>query len=161
MIDIQYHGGMGKRAPNKMQNIKFDSVEDFLEYLPRYERKIVDVLRIILLDCIPGCVEKLSYNVPYYYRHSRICFIWPSSIPWGNVKINGVQLGFCNGYLMNDDLNYLEKGSRKQVYIKTFQDVKEIDLELVRNYVFEAAELDDRIKKEKKISTTVKKAKGI
>lgn len=144
-----------------MQNIKFDSVEDFLEYLPRYERKIVDVLRTILLDCIPECVEKLSYNVPYYYRHSRICFIWPSSIPWGNVKINGVQLGFCKGYLMNDELNYLEKGGRKQVYIKTFQDVKEIDLELIRTYVYEAAQLDDRIEIEKKISRSVKKGKGI
>jgi len=133
-----------------MAHFKFDSVEDFLDYLPDYERKIVDILRTILLDSIPGCTEKLSYNVPYYYRHSRICFIWPSSIPWGNVKMNGVQLGFCNGYLLQDDINYLEKGKRKQVYIKTFQDIKEVDVDLVKTYIFDAVEVDEYIRKEKK-----------
>jgi hypothetical protein len=133
-----------------MQNKRFNSVEDFLEYLPDYERKIVDVLRAVVWDCIPDCIEKISYNVPYYYRHSRICFVWPSSIPWGNVKMNGVQLGFCNGYLLKDDLQYLEKGNRKQVYIKTFQDVKEIDVDLVRNYLYDAVEIDALIKKDKK-----------
>lgn len=141
---------MKKKVLHKIQHVKFDSVEDFLEYLPRYERKMVDVLRSILLDCIPGCKEKLSYNVPYYYRHSRICYIWPSSIPWGHVKLNGVQLGFCHGYLMRDDLNYLEKGNRKQVYIKTFQDVRDIDPDLVRTYIYEAVELDDQIHKGKR-----------
>ena len=141
---------MRKKVQHKFQTVKFDSVEDFLEYLPQYERKIVDVLRSILLDCIPDCTEKLSYNVPYYYRHSRICFIWPSSIPWGHVKLNGVQLGFCRGYLMNDDLNFLEKSNRKQVFIKTFQEVKDIDPDLVRTYIYEAVELDDLINKEKR-----------
>ncbi len=140
-----------------MQNKRFNSVEDFLEYLPDYERKIVDVLRAVVWDCIPDCIEKISYNVPYYYRHSRICFIWPSSIPWGNVKMNGVQLGFCNGYLLKDDIQYLEKGNRKQVYIKTFQDVKEIDVDLARNYLYEAVEIDALIKKEKKNSRPDKK----
>lgn len=141
---------MRKKNQHKLQNIKFNSVEDFLEHLPLYERKIVDVLRSIVLDCIPDCTEKLSYNVPYYYRNFRICFIWPSNIPWGNVKLNGVQLGFCQGYLMKDDLNYLEKGNRKQVFIKTFQDVKDIDRDLIRTYIYEAVELDDLIKKKKK-----------
>ncbi|MBR9997888.1 MAG: DUF1801 domain-containing protein [Cyclobacteriaceae bacterium] len=130
--------------------MKFESVEDFLGYLPDYERKIVDQLRIILLECIPDCIEKLSYNVPFYYRHSRICFIWPSSIPWGNVNLNGVQLGFCRGDLLGDGLNYLEKGHRKQVYIRTFYDVKEIDADLIRSYILDAIEVDDFLKKEKK-----------
>jgi hypothetical protein len=133
-----------------MKQIKFDSIEDFLDYLPDYERKIVDVLRGIIQDCIPDSLEKLSYNVPYYYRHSRICFIWPSSIPWGNVKMNGVQLGFCRGNLLQDDINYLEKGNRKQVYVKTFQDVNEIEVDLIRSYIFDALEVDESIRKQKK-----------
>ena len=133
-----------------MQRIKFDSVEDFLDYLPDYERRIVDQLRIILHDCIPECREKLAYNVPYYYRHSRICFIWPSSIPWGIVKLNGVQLGFCNGYLINDDAHYLERGNRKQVYVKTFMDIREIDVDLVKSYIYDAVKIDEQLKKNKK-----------
>ena len=104
----------------KFQNVNFHSVEEFLEYLPDSERKLTDFLRQIILDCIPECKEKLAYNVPYYYRHSRICFIWPSSIQWGNVKKDGVLFGFAKGHLLNEDFNYLEKDNRKQVYTKTF-----------------------------------------
>ncbi len=132
-----------------MQNVKFDSVEEFLNYLPDKERKIVDLLRPVILDCIPDCIEKLSYNVPYYYRHYRICFIWPSAVPWGNVKLEGVQLGFCNGNLLDDNINYLERGDRKQVYIKTFQDVKEIDIDLVRTNVYDAVDVDEQLRKGK------------
>ncbi|MEZ4776402.1 MAG: DUF1801 domain-containing protein [Bacteroidia bacterium] len=125
-----------------MQNVRFDNVEAFLDYLPDNERVIVDVLRQIILDCIPDCREKLSYNVPYYWRHSRVCFIWPSAVPWGNVKLNGVQLGFCQGYKLSDEIGFLEKGNRKQVYSKTFTRVEEIDEELVRAYLYEAVEVD-------------------
>jgi len=130
-----------------MQNVKFDSVEEFFNYLPDNERKIVDLLRQVILDCIPDCTEKLSYNVPYYYRHYRICFIWPSSVPWGNVKVDDVQLGFCNGNLLNDNINFLERGDRKQVNIKTFHDVKEIDIDLVRAYVYDAVNVDEQLRK--------------
>lgn len=59
----------------KMQNVDFRNVEEFLEYLTDDERKIVECLRAIIIDCIPECKEKLSYNVPYFSKHSRICFI--------------------------------------------------------------------------------------
>lgn len=131
---------------DKMQNVNFNSVEEFLDYLPDKEREIVDYLREIILECIPDCQEKLSYNVPYYYKHSRICFIWPASVPWGNVKLKGVQLGFCMGNLLQDDINYLEKGNRKQVYSKTFFNITDIDVDLLRTYLFDAVEVDERIK---------------
>ena len=132
---------------NKIQPVKFQSIEDFLSYLPDHERKIVDLLRQIILQCIPNCQEKLAYNVPYYYRFSRICFIWPSSVPWGSVKLNGVQLGFCRGYLLPDDLQYLEKGSRKQVYTKTFSQRKDIDPDMVKTYLLSAVGVDEQMKK--------------
>lgn len=117
-------------------------MDEFLDYLPENEKEIVLFPRAIILECLPGCKEKLAYNVPYYYRNSRICFIWPPSVPWGNVNIKGVQLGFCQGYLLRDELNYLEKGDRKQVYWKCFSSLEEIDVALVRNFLFEALEID-------------------
>ena len=77
-----------------MQNVHFESVDEFLDYLPEDELKIVQKLRDLIHQALPDCIEKLSYNVPYYKRHSNICFIWPSSIPWGNMKQEGVRLGF-------------------------------------------------------------------
>ncbi|MEZ4825078.1 MAG: DUF1801 domain-containing protein [Bacteroidia bacterium] len=129
-----------------MQNVKFQSVDEFLDYLPENERIMVDILREIIFECIPECREKLSYNVPYYWRNRRVCFLWPASVPWGNVKLNGVQLGFCEGYKMNDDLGYLEKGNRKQVYTKTFMKPEEIDPDLIRVYLFEAVTVDQTMK---------------
>ncbi len=122
--------------------IKFDSTEEFFDFIPGHERAIAESLREIILECLPDVEEKLSYNVPYYYRKRRICFIWPSSIPWGNVKRDGVLLGFCYGNLLNNDLNYLEKGGRKQVFTKTFMSPTEINEDVLRKYLFMAMEID-------------------
>ena len=129
-----------------MQNLHFRGIDDFLDYLPPHERPIVDRLRAIILDCIPNAREQLAYNVPYYYRNARICFIWPASVPWGNVSLNGVQLGFCKGFLLSDELNFLEKGNRKQVFTKTFFAVDDIDEALIIVYLLEAVELDRNLK---------------
>jgi hypothetical protein len=130
-----------------MQNVSFKSVDEFLEFLPPDELKIVEYLRQIIFSIIPGCIEELSYNVPYYRYHSNICFLWPASVTWGNVKNKGVRLGFVKGYLMHDDINYLEKGNRKQVYWKDFSDIREIDVDLLKAYLYEAVRIDqERIK---------------
>ncbi len=135
---------------NKFQNLHFRSVGEFLDYLSGEERIIVDYLREIILDSIPEVIEKLAYNVPYYYKYSRICFLWPPSVPWGNTQIKGIQLGFCNGNLLNDEIGYLEKGSRKQVYWKTFSNIREIDADLLKTYLYDATRIDAGIKRLKK-----------
>jgi len=131
---------------SKIQKVNFKNVDEFLNYLPDNELEIVQFLRKLILDCIPFCKEKLAYNVPYYYRNSRICFIWPPSVPSGNVRIKGVQFGFCNGHLMDDSLNYLDKGNRKQVYWKEFSDIKDIDVDILKTYLFDAVSIDERLK---------------
>ena len=122
--------------------IKFEDINDFLDFLPGNERIVVEQLREIVYECIPNVNEKLSYNVPYYYGNKRICFIWPSSVPWGNVQKDGVLFGFCRGNLIEDDLNYLEKGSRKQVFTKTFFALDDLDEQMLRNYLMKAAAID-------------------
>jgi hypothetical protein len=128
----------------KMQDVSFNDVHEFLEYLPGEQRLIVEYLREIIFDCIPDVTEKLSYNVPFYKRHKNICFIWPSAVPWGGMKQEGVMLGFTNGDLMRDECSYLEKGGRKKVYVRIFRDLKDVDEGLLRAYIFEAAEVEAR-----------------
>ena len=128
-----------------MQPIKFHSIEDFLAFLPEPELKIVQELRNIIRECMPDAEEKLSYNVPYFYRHSRVVFIWPAAVPWGKVKLNGVMLGFCNGNLLKDELGWLDKGERKQVFTRTFNTFNEIDKDLVKMYLFDAIAVDDQL----------------
>ena len=129
---------------NKIQPVKFNSIDDFLSFLPEDELKIVNFLRDLILSCIPFCTEKLSYNVPYYYLNKRILFIWPSSVPWGKVDKGGVMIGFCKGYLLDDELGYLEGRDKKEIRSKTFYTNNEIDIDLLKTYIFSAVELDKK-----------------
>ncbi|MDQ3050610.1 MAG: DUF1801 domain-containing protein [Bacteroidota bacterium] len=127
------------------QNVSFKSLEDFFDFLPDEELKMVIYLRKIVLDCLPNCTEKLSYNVPFYKINKTICFIWPASVAWGKtVSHTGVRFGFNQGYRLRDELNFLDKGSRKQVYWKDFKSIGEIDEALLKTFLFEAADLDSR-----------------
>lgn len=137
-----------------MQNVSFKSVDEFLDFLPEEELKIVTVLRALVYDCLPNCKEKISFNVPFYFLHKSVCFIWPASVTWGNKETyKGVRVGFAKGYLMTDEYNYLEKGTRKQIYWRDIQRLEEYDIELLKAYLFEAAMLDEQehlIKKRRK-----------
>lgn len=128
---------------SKLQSVSFNSVEEFLDYLPDEERQVVEALRDIIMSNVPEVEERLSYNVPYYFRKRRLFFIWPPSIPWGKKGPAGVQFGFCYGSEMNDDLKWLDKGDRKQVCLKEFNTVKDIDYEVLTAYIFEAVSVDD------------------
>ena len=126
---------------NRIQPTKFKSVGEFFDFLPREELKTAEYLRELIFEEIPDCKEKLAYNVPFYYRRSRICYIWPSSIPWGGVE-SGVTLGFCKGYLLSDEIGYLEKKELKEIRTKTFDSEEKIDRDLLRSYLNEAKEID-------------------
>lgn len=129
-----------------MQKVKFKTIDEFLEFLPEEELKITHYLMHIVKTTLPDLNEKLSYNVPYFSNNKNICFIWPASVLWGNKKTyEGVRFGFTQGYLMRDELNYLEKGNRKQVYWKDFKLIEEIDVDILKTYLFEAIEIDNHL----------------
>jgi hypothetical protein len=127
-----------------MQDFKFNSYVEFYEYLTDEHKVMVNILKELIQDTIPDIKEKLSWNVPFFYQKKSICFIWPGSIPWGKKTYEGVQLGFAKGYLMKPN-NFLEKGDRKQIFIKTFFDISEIekDVTIITNPLIEADELDN------------------
>ena len=146
----------------KMQKVSFSSVDDFLSYLPPNELEIVQFLRTIVFKCIPAVEEKLSYNVPFFKKNKNICFIWPASVLWGKKKTYlGVRFGFTYGNLLVDDIGYLEKDERKQVYWKTFTALKQIDIDLLKTYIFEAAANDEQFKSAGKIRSKNKGLSGI
>lgn len=99
---------------------------------------------------MPWITEKLSYNVPYYKKNRGVFFIWPASVLWGKKQsYTGVRFGFQQGYLLADEIHYLERGGRKQVYWKDFTCVKDIDIDLLKAYIFEAVIVDEQFKNKK------------
>lgn len=132
----------------KMQQVSFRNLDEFLHFIPEDELKITLLLRKLIFSCLPHVTEKLAYNVPYYKLNRNICFIWPASVLWGRkASYEGVRMGFTHGHLLTDENQYLEKGSRKQVYWKDYKTTAEIDTDLLRSFIFESAAIDAQLKK--------------
>jgi hypothetical protein len=131
-------------APKKkMQNVDFDTVEELLDWLPEDQRKITEFLRKLVYECVPDVSEKLSFNVPYFFRNAGLCFIWPGAVSWETSTHEGVRFGFQHGNLLTDEIDYLDKGKRKQVYWRDFFRLQDIDVELLRSYIYEAVVVDE------------------
>ncbi|MCT8333728.1 DUF1801 domain-containing protein [Leptospira sp. 85282-16] len=124
-----------------------DKFEQFYSSLTETEISIVMRLKEILKP-FETLEERISYSVLYYFQNSRVCFIWPASIKPG--PKSGVQFGFCNGYLLNDPNQKLERENRKQVYCITFHTVNEINEIDLTNFIKNALEVDLSIFKKKK-----------
>jgi len=115
----------------------------FFDLLPENERIIVDVLRQIIRENLPGyCKEKLTFSVPYFYGNRGICIVWPASIPRGGIN-KGVLLGFWQGNQLHDEDGYLTHGTNKKVFYKIYNDVDEIDEPAIAKLLKEAILIDN------------------
>jgi hypothetical protein len=123
--------------------IKIKSILHLYEVLPEEERIIVDVLRQIISENIPGAFkEKISYNVPFFHGKKGICIVWPSTIPRGGIK-KGVLLGFWYGNKLKDVDHYLSHGTNKQIFYKIFYSPEEINEKAIVKLLKEAVRLDN------------------
>ena len=125
--------------------MKIRTLVELYEILPYDQRVIVDILRQVVIDTLPGVKEKISYNVPFFYGKKGICIIWPAAIPRGGIK-TGVLLGFWHGNKMNDRDNYLTHGTNKQVFYKIYKDPDEINFKAIAKLLKEAVRADNKIK---------------
>ena len=121
--------------------------DDFYSEITDDEKVIVDRLRELVLAANPNCKEKISYGVPYYFLHTRVCFIWPASIHPG--PKSGVVLGFCQGHLMSDERGILDRENRKVIGTITFHDASEIEPAILKELLDEAIFIDYETKKMK------------
>ncbi|MBO9150766.1 DUF1801 domain-containing protein [Chitinophaga sp. GCM10012297] len=122
--------------------MKIRNLVDLFSILPENERIIVDVLRQIIIETLPGyCKEKISYNVPFFYGNKGICIIWPAAVPRGGIK-KGVLLGFWYGHKLNDPDHFLSHGTNKQIFYKIYLEPEEIDDRPIKKLLKEAIRLD-------------------
>lgn len=126
--------------------MKIRNLVELFSILPEDERIIVDVLRQIIIEALPGyCKEKISYNVPFFYGNKGICIIWPSTVPRGGIK-KGVLLGFWYGNKLNDRAGFLSRGTNKQIFYKIYETPEEIDDKPIKKLLKEAIRLDGTFK---------------
>jgi len=126
-----------------MESIKIRSLLQLMEALPENERIITDVLRQIIIETLPkSCKEKISFNVPFFYGHKGICIVWPASIPRGGFK-EGVLLGFWQGNKLNDEDDYLIRGTNKKIFYRIYKSVDDIDVIPIVKLLKEAVRVDE------------------
>lgn len=116
--------------------------------LPKEEREMCVRLREIIFSTIPDFNEQFSYGVPYFFRHNRVCCIWPASAKGGPRK--GVFLGFCRGNLLSNEQGIVEMGNRKRFGLIRYFAVKDISEQPIHEILQEAVIIDEEVWQRKK-----------
>ena len=104
-----------------MKLAKHKDFDSLLEAINPDERAICLRVRSLILENFPFLRETWAYGAPYYKGKARICFLYPSSLPYSGIE-NGVNLGFAKGYKLSNMQGLLEMGDRKELaYIHLLQ----------------------------------------
>ncbi len=118
--------------------MEFKTINDFLTNLPKEELEIVQFIQKVIRDCMPDAKEKIASNIPFYYRHARICYIWPASISWEKVTA-GVGVGFCK------DEDFLDHTFASVALV--YNSIADIDVAVLKQRIESAIILDNKIVK--------------
>lgn len=132
-----------------MKFAKYKDFDTFLEAILPTEQAICLRLRDLILGNFPELKEKFSYGAPFYHGKSRICFLYPASLPYSGI-VSGVSFGFNRGHLLSNAHGLLDLGDRKEVaYVSLLQE-KEIREDILVEMLHEAVLLDVEMAKKKK-----------
>lgn len=111
-----------------------DSVEDFFYQHDDHQREVMLFFHELLTAEL-NLIDKIRYNIPFYYGRSWICYLNPT-------KDDKVELAFVRGNELSNEQRLLESKGRKQVYSITFEKVSDIPQKLINEVIQEAILLD-------------------
>jgi uncharacterized protein len=117
------------------------TVDDYIDGLPPDGAVVVESLRKLIHQLVPGVQEKLSFKIPFYQFFGMFCYI--------NRTKEGIDLGFCRGKDLVEEFPQLllkERAIVATVCIKTKKDIVRLQ---VREIVVAAAIWNETAKKNK------------
>ncbi|MBP6813080.1 MAG: DUF1801 domain-containing protein [Saprospiraceae bacterium] len=121
---------------------KHRDFDSFLDALLPGEQAICLRIRNLILQNFPTLKETWAYGAPFYKGRKRVCFLYPSSLPYSGVK-EGVNFGFNRGNLLSNEQGLLHLGERKEVaYIAVLAE-KDVQEALFLEILHEAVILDN------------------
>ena len=115
------------------------TVEDFILGLDGQQKAIVSFLHQHL-SAYHDLQSKINWNIPFYYRKSRICYLNP-------VIGQGIELAFTRGKNLSNAQGVLLDKGRKVVAGMDFFSTETFDLRIIDEIVQEAILLDEIAKK--------------
>lgn len=127
-----------------MKLARFKDFDSFFNAIFPDEQAICSRMRGLIQDNFPELREKFAYGVPYYHRNTRVCFLYPASLPYSGIA-SGVSFGLTKGHLLSNHQGLIDMGDRKEVgYIRilTLGDIRE---DAFLEILYEAVMLDEGV----------------
>jgi len=115
--------------------------QDYLLDLEGTPRALMEQLAGRILQ-FPEVVCKIRYRIPFFYRHSWVCYLNP-------VKGGGVELAFLYGHQLTDPFGLLEARGRKMVKGIRLYELAQLPGEPLEELIAEALILDDTLRQER------------
>lgn len=117
------------------------TVEEFIEEQPENLKPLIRKLHNLITSASPYIDDRLVYGIPFYYGKKRIFYIAPQK--------KSVDLGFCEGHLLSEN-QILETKNRTQVKTIRFNNINEINAEIILPLIHEAIIIDENRNSKKK-----------
>ena len=114
-----------------------DPCLDFI-YQKEGEQQAILLTLHELITSLPEISSRLRYKIPFYDRHSWICYLNP-------VGKQGVELSFTRGNQLSNVQGLLRAKGRKQVRGILYEHRSDIDQDLLLEVLQEALLLDEEM----------------
>ncbi|HRO42340.1 MAG TPA: DUF1801 domain-containing protein [Flavipsychrobacter sp.] len=109
-----------------------DTVEKVIYRLPDKQFKFVAHIRELILTAHPEITEKISFNTPFFYCNSWLCYL-------DLMKQNTLlEIAFINGHQLSDKHKKLVARNRKMVRSLVYETVADFDENIFRETLEEA-----------------------
>jgi hypothetical protein len=118
-------------------NNAMTAVEDFIYKYDGDQRAIMLYLHQLFVEEF-NLTPKLTYNLPFYYRKSWICYLFPT-------KKGTIELAFTRGNELSNEQGLLKIKGRKQVSSVDFIKLENIPEDTIREVLHEAILLDKNV----------------
>ena len=112
-------------------------VEDFILGCEGDQKHIMNFFHRLLTEEF-NLIPKLQYNLPFYYRKSWICYLFPT-------KKGSIDLAFTRGNELSNAQGILKTKGRKLVSSIGFKNMKDIPENLIKEVIHEAIILDETV----------------
>jgi hypothetical protein len=114
-----------------------NKAEDFILNFEGHQKEIMLFFHSLLTEEY-NLTPKFQYNLPFYYRKSWICYLFPT-------KKGLVELAFTRGKELSNAQGLLKSRGRKMVSSIEFEQMKNIPVAEIREVIHEAIILDETI----------------
>jgi hypothetical protein len=127
-----------------------NEVEDYIYGFEGDDHEIMKILHDLMMDQ-PGIYCKLSFKIPFYYRNSWICYIYPQ-------KKGGIEFVFTRGHELSNEQGILDARGRKEVAGIRLKSLDDIPQESLFEVIHEAILLDESVPYKSPFSPNKKKS---